>query len=125
METKTEVTKFNPEDLAKNLKERVKQEFVNLIPEAHWDKFIADTVKEFTEKDLKDVIKEVLRTKGKERVVEYLNDNLKGEWDVTKQRTVMDSRMKEMIVSLAPTMLAEIMEQMITGMMQNMRNRMC
>lgn len=123
METKTEVAKFNPDDLAKNLKERVKQEFVNLIPESHWDKFIADTVKEFTDKELKDTIKEVLRTKSKEKVVEYLNDNLNGAWDTKKQRMAMDSRMKEMIVSLAPEMLAEMIEQMIMGVMQNMRSR--
>lgn len=118
-----EIKKFDPNDIANTLKDKVKQEFVNLIPEEYWDTFIADTTKKFMENDLESVVKEALKADSNKKILTYLNEDLNNNWNAKKNRNVLDNRLKELIVNLAPQMFAEMMEQMIMTMMQNLRNR--
>jgi len=108
------MNELTPQKLIDNLKEKVKVEFVNLIPEKEWDEFIKDTIIEYKQEDLQKDLRVILQGEIKKIVIKYLNEHLGEIWDTKAQRQQLNQELKTLILALAP----EILTGMVSGSIQ-------
>lgn len=113
---------LDPKQFAENLRGKVKQEYVNLIPEEKWDAFIAETVNDFREKELKKVVVDELTGWVKQQVKNYLSDKSYTHWDNEKQRSALDDELIKGIETLAPQIFTSMIQGAVQYALQNMRN---
>jgi len=108
------MNELTPQKLIDNLKEKIKVEFINLVPEKEWDKFIKDTIVEYKRDNLEEDLKVILQGEIKKIVIAYLNDHLGEIWNTKSQRQQLNPELKTLILALAP----EILSGMISGSVQ-------
>ena len=108
--------------LAENLKERVRQEFVNLIPEETWDKFTKETIDSFIKNDLQKVMKEEMANIIRQEIKSYLINLSYLKWENNKQ--VLDPELTKGLAEMAPAMFIDILKGAISYQLGNMANGM-
>jgi len=113
---------LDPKQLAENLRGKVKQEYVNLIPEEKWDAFITETVNDYREKELKKTITDELTAWVKQQVKDYLSNKSYTHWDNDKQRNILDDELIKGIEALAPQIFTSMIQGAVQYAIQNMRN---
>jgi len=116
-------TPMNLGDFKKVLIEKVKTEFVNIIPDETIDKFIKDVTNEFIQSEMKNVALAVLHDYTKEQVKRYVDTNAMFRWNNEKNKNELIPEMKNILIEAAPSMFAEVMQQMVQNMMYQLRNQ--
>jgi len=113
---------LTPQKLLENLKEKIKVEFVKIVPEENWDKLIKESIDSFITKDFLTVLKAEIQIIVKKKVKEYL---LKTFGDYYDQQT-HDRRLNEELASLirqqAPAIIESIFTDILARNMPNIRN---
>jgi len=117
------MTNITPSKLIDNLKEKIKVEFVNLVPEKEWDKLLKETVQDFKEKELKNVITEELKIHYQKEIKKYLTEKATSQWDSVAQKNVLDKGLENMIVAMAPEILKALMAESIRDAIYNMQQQ--
>lgn len=115
---------LDPKKLAENLKGKVKQEFINLIPEAEWDNFLVQTINDFKKNELEKVIKNELSVIIKEKIAAYMQDNAQGSYNWKRQRTELNEELTKSIELLAPAIFTQIIQGAVQSHLQQISNNM-
>lgn len=102
---------LTPDKLVDNLKEKIKVEFVNLVPEKEWDKLITETIAEFKSRELEKVLREELVNVIKGILKKHLDEITSTVWDNSQQRHVVNNELRQMILAMAP----QLITSMISG----------
>jgi uncharacterized membrane protein YheB (UPF0754 family) len=112
---------LDPRKFMDNLKERVKTEFVNLVPPEQWENFILTEINRFKEVELKNLVKEELKKHVQEQVKQYLASKSEFQWNEETQRNELDKELLEGLSKLAPQMFVSIMNVVIKNFIEQMR----
>lgn len=68
-------------DFAEKVREKVKRDFADMIPDDAWDVLVERATKEFVEKDLKGVVREHLKEQVADRLTEFFgSEEWRGQW---------------------------------------------
>ena len=108
--------------LVDNLKKKIKLEFINLVPEAEWNNLITETITEFKTKELKNVLREELRIVVKEILTKHINEITNMVWDNTSQRQQVNNELRQMILSMAPELLTNMVQGSVQYALEQLRN---
>lgn len=115
---------LTPSKLIDNLKERVKIEFVNLVPDEEWDKLIKETINDFKEQDLKNVITQELRNHYQEVIKKYLAEKSRtGKYDDARQRYELDQGLEKIILAMAPQIFESMISEQIRQALNYLQQR--
>lgn len=112
---------LTPLKLVDNLKEKIKIEFVNLVPEEEWDQLIKSTIDEFKEKELKMALKDILREEVKRILVKHITEITAIVWDPGQQRNMINNELRQMILSMAPQIITQMIQGQLQHAIENMR----
>jgi hypothetical protein len=129
----TEIT--SPADLTDRIKEKIKETFVDLIPEDQWGTLIKSAVDNYIkprdsihsnedkpsqlENDVHAMLKETLKEKVKEKINEYSSSYFD-----TQGNTILHAEVQKILITAAPSMMAEIMGSIAANVMNNIQNNM-
>lgn len=111
---------LDPRKLAENLKERVKQEFVNLIPEGQWDKFLNDTIDDFKKNELQKVITDQIKIMAIDMVKSHLSQNSMTVYEGNKQ--TMNDFIKEAVKEALPSMFTSMLQANLQQLLYNIQS---
>lgn len=112
---------LDPRKFMDNLKEKVKTEFINLIPPDQWENFILTEINRFREVELRNVIKEELKKYTQEQIKMYLASKSEFQWNNENQRNELDKELLDGLVKLAPQMFVSLLNSVIHNFMEQMR----
>lgn len=96
------------QEIKDQLKNRILQSLIDLIPEDKLDQMVDDTMKKFEEEELPKMIMELCKKHYSEKFNEKINELVESSWDMDKQRHVYKN-LEKIVVENAPQMFAEIM----------------
>ena len=126
-----EIKTFDATEALKSVKERIKDSFVSLIPEAQWNEMVKKEVDKQEERYIntnyssnftKDV-HSVLQEEVKERIKEYLAANFSDIW-YDNGIPICNSKVEEMITKNAGKILTDLIGGTIQMAIQNAGYRM-
>ncbi len=112
---------LDPRKFMDNLKERVKTEFINLIPPEQWENFILTEINKFREVDLKSIVKEELKKYVQEQIKSYLACRSEFQWNSENQRNELDKELLDGLAKLAPQMFVSVLNTVIHNFMEQLR----
>jgi hypothetical protein len=115
---------MNLNDFKKNLTDKVKLEFANLIPDNVMEEFITKTVKEFEENELPKLMMEVLKEHAKEQIKTMLKANSYGMWNHEKNMYELSPELEKVLIHAAPKMFGSIMSDVARMTIGNMQGNM-
>lgn len=132
----TQVATYDPAKLMDAVRDRIKAEFVGLIPEETWKQMVQTEVKRFFEvkerngyshtkscSDFQSIVSDELDKATRKRLGEYLNGpEWQSQWD--GQKDAMGEAVKKFMVERSGEVLATILgnafQEAIRGMRQHM-----
>ena len=122
-----EIQKINSDTILKSVKDKIKEAFVNLIPDEQWDllvkkeidsyfevKYVDDYNTRKTVSDFKTDVYKILREEVEKRAKEYLVDNFQPVWNINGVNKC-NALIEEMIIHNS----GKILTDMIGGVLQN------
>jgi hypothetical protein len=111
-------------DFVESIKTKVKEQFINAIPEDKINGFITQTVNEFLEKELKKIVTDELSQICKDYIKDQIFAMSTGGWGqnpITGQwETIVNGKIKQLLVEMAPAMMQSIFGQMAQQVFQSM-----
>ncbi len=111
-------------DFVESIKTKVKEQFINAIPEDKINGFITQTVNEFLEKEVKKIVTDELSQICKDYIKEHMRGLAAGnstqnpitsQWEYT-----VNEKTKQLLVEVAPAMMQSIFSQMAQQVFQSM-----
>jgi len=125
-----EIKKFDVNEAMKNVKDKIKDAFVTLIPDEQWNEMVKkeiDTYFKQTEarydnrqyvSDFTRDVHSILQQEVKEKVKQYLNENFNAVW-YDNGVPVCNAKVEEMITKNAGKILSDMIGGTIQMAMQN------
>lgn len=124
-DTDKAVTKFDPARLMDAVRDRIKAEFVALIPEDAWHKLIDGIVVEFMVKGLKELVIEELKKEVGKRLCEYFSSQeWNGQWNMHTQNTDAGEQARKIITENVPAIVTAAIGYAFQGVIDGMRNNL-
>lgn len=105
-----------------NLTQKVKQEFVNLLPEDAVDNFVKDVVKKFEEEEMEKLAMDVLKEHAKKQLEDMLRSKSYGQWSSEENRKKVDPEIEKLLIKAAPKMFGNIMQEIAMNTFHNISN---
>jgi hypothetical protein len=109
-------TELMKNDIQEKLKATVREKFQELIDDKILNKFVHDTVIEF-EKDMKRLVKDILKTELEEYVKNYLKTKMSVEYE--GNRTRYDMAIVNAIREGVPAMFESMLGSMVNNAISN------
>lgn len=116
-----------------SIRDRIKAEFVNLIPDEMWTKMVSEVVENFQSKKdnrgydqeppVKKMIREAIEAQAKDKIAEALSQVMAGTWDNFGQQVVGDA-MQELIAKHFDVILKEVQSGMVSFTIMQTVNHM-
>lgn len=106
------------------LRERIGSGLIDIIPEGTWNQILDEEMVEFMRVTAPKIIQNELDKKLREDVRSLLasHDNI-GEWD-NQVNAITNNMVKEVIIQAAPDIMGAMLAPMMSGVIQDMRNRL-
>ena len=133
-----EMVKFDPSQLADQLKAKIRFELSKVLPEEVWeglikkeiDLFMNDTiVKEYgraqtIQSGIGKVVCEILTEESRKRLKEILNsDDWRNQWVDTGNRETVGEAVKELLIKGGPIIFASFVGEVVTKAIDAMRQQ--
>lgn len=131
----SDIQKFDPSTLMQGVKDRIKSEFVSLIPEEQWASMVQKEIDEFFMPRTQDyvrpnwshfslMVKQCLEEEAKKRMVEYLSsEEFQVIW-VNHGSTTIATAVEKMIVNNSGEIIVNMFGSMFSQMLYNFRSSM-
>lgn len=130
-----EIVKFNPNDLAEQLRAKIRVELADLMPKEVWDKLLSTEIDKFLNDQkpnvsyqgrakipsgLSQVVQEELGTMMREKIRDLLKtQEWAGYWD--SQNQVIGTKVEELIIKNAPNIIQKLLENAIQEVIKNLQ----
>lgn len=134
MEEKDEIQKFDPNTLMQGVKDRIKSEFVSLIPDDHWNQMVKKEVDDFFQEKARgynsvqriskfgELVHAEVHKEAQKRIQKYLKSSVFNiVWNGNGMTTCSD-KVKEVIMENSGEVLANMIGGMISQGIQNASN---
>lgn len=130
-----EVKKFDVNEAMKNVKDRIKDAFVTLIPDEQWNEMVKKEIDTYFQKneerydnrsyrsDFTRDVHSVLQQEVKERVKKYLTENFNSVWSANGTQ-ICNEKVEEMVTKNAGKILADMIGATIQQTLLNAGYRM-
>jgi hypothetical protein len=134
------VQKFDPSTLMQGVKDRIKSEFVSLIPDEQWSQMVEKEVNDFFKEketgysnsrmyasDFGILVREELRKEAQKRLTDYIGSLLFDKTYGQYGAPITSQKVKELMVENGGLMLQNMFGGMFSAMLsefsQNLRNK--
>jgi hypothetical protein len=124
----TEIAKFDPNKLAEQLKDKIRFDLVNFLPDEVWQQMLSREIKAFLDvadkspHNLRTVVREVLAQNAKAKILEILNDpDWQNTYDYTNNGSVKE-KVGEAILDMMKNNMGEIFASMLSEVMAKVVN---
>jgi hypothetical protein len=130
----SEVQKFDPSTLMQGVKDRIKATFVSLIPDDQWDQMVKKEVDDFfksidtsyNSKNYRSAFGDVVRGELEKYVKEKISETLKHpDFDTlwTNNGYNVSEDIKTRLINAAPQIFAATIENAMSTVIMNLKNR--
>lgn len=129
-----EVKQFDPNDIMKGVKDRIKATFVDMIPDEQWDAMIKKECDEFIYgrkneynsnrpfSEFKNIVQQALQDECKKRMADYLNGpEFESVW-TEHGKPACCKAVKDMIVENSGAILISVFGGLFSDMLNRFRN---
>lgn len=128
-----DIQKFDPATLMQGVKDRIKATFISLIPDEQWDQMVKKEIDAYFHSSPQGyrndmtsnfslTVRDVLQKEVYKRVESILNSpEFRLEWTGNKQ--TLPEFIRSELVAKAPEIFIASIDQMITNVILNMRNK--
>jgi hypothetical protein len=130
--TSKEIEKYDPDKIMEGVRARIKATFVELIPDAHWEKMIQGEIDEFfTKKEQRHTYRTVHSDFGavvKEELTNYARGKMKSfllEYEThvsTVGKVVVNEEIRNMIIDRTPEIFTNLISGAINAAINNLRH---
>lgn len=107
------------------VRDKVKETFVNMIPDDQWNTMVQKCVDSFVEKDLPELIKEILKEKLKvetaDKIAQELGSQQYDRLGRPKPSALVETIMKTMTADVVNELIGSIMMSAVQRVQQNIR----
>jgi len=118
-----DIVKFDPAKWIDDVKQKIKAEFVGMVPEDQWDKMVQTEIESFINQELKVLVKECLTEECKKRMTEFFcSDNWQGQWDGNGYN-ILSKSVKDMIRDNMPAIIEGLVGSSLQGIMNSLRSQ--
>lgn len=107
------------------VRDKVKETFVNLIPEDQWNELVKKCTDDFVKKELESVIKEELKKKMREKVSEELSSVVyASRWENGRQipSQLIEMITKTLVPDIVTALMSGIVNEAVMQTANNLRN---
>ena len=111
---------MNMSEFKKNLTARVKEEFINLIPQDRLEAMTEQIIEDFKKKDLERIVKQELRNHLIKRTQAYVELKRTTVWNNVSCENELDNEMKKLLIKIAPDILANIFNHSVQNILSQM-----
>lgn len=126
--------KYDPTKLMEAVRDRIRAEFVALIPDAVWTDMVQKEINEFfrmrdsrvqlTSSMFGDVVRAELKTECVKRILAYFGtDEWQAQWN-SEGKPIVSPAMEQMIVRLMPDVLKAVFGDIAQEIVQNAMTRL-
>lgn len=123
----TELAKFDPNKLAEQLKDKIRFDLVNFLPDEVWQQMLSREIQAFLDvsdkapHNLRTVVREVLAQNAKAKILEVLNDP---EWNnhYVNNKLVVGEAVLDLMKNNMNEIFASMLSEVMTRVMNNIRN---
>ena len=109
-------------DFEKIIVEKVKKEYISLIPEKYIDNLINKTIDDFRDNELPKIINDTLIEHVKNQIKGMLDSNVYGNWSYEKNMEELTPEIEKILINAAPKMFKEVMADVVRNTLINMQN---
>jgi len=134
MATGSDLAVHQDVDILSNVKDKIRAEFVNLVPDEQWQAMVKAAVDDWFERkkepahndrewssDFTRFVQELLREECREKIKEYFNTpEWQGQWRDGKQ--IASDKVAEIVVDNADKIIGELVGYAIQNVVRNMQN---
>lgn len=116
---------LTPVDFAGLLRDKIKKEMIELIPQAQFDKLVQAEIEKFLNKGLPELIRDMLREDIKKRLSAYfISDGWEQEWNKGVSKWGPGEQVRKLVKENIPQIIEAVIGGAFNDMMISFRNNM-
>lgn len=126
-----EINKFDPADAMKNIKDRIKSSFVELIPDEQWNEMVASEIKSFfykksdysyhreSKSDFEVLVRNEITKESIKRMAEYFSSQEFNEMWQLNGNNILSQKVKDLLIENSGIILANMLGVEFSNMLNN------